>query len=278
MRGLWPREKVDAGLWREGSWRHRIGRRLERLLLRRAAGVVVLAAGALEALPALEKPVRVIPTAVDLGRFRPGLPVPPGAEGLAGREVFVIAGALGSWYLLPEMLDLAAEAVRRSPAARILVLTEEDARPAVEGLRVRGIPAERFVVRGVPHAEVPNWFSLAAAGILLIRSAPSKRASAPTKIGELLACGVPVLISPSIGDAEALLEETRTGIVVRDLTRTGYREALDRLEALRSEGSRLEKRCRRTARERLSLSAAVREYSDLYRELSGESRRGRLCD
>ncbi len=53
MRGLWPQEKVDAGLWREGGPMHRTWKRLERRLLDRAAGVVLLAAGAKEHLRSL---------------------------------------------------------------------------------------------------------------------------------------------------------------------------------------------------------------------------------
>jgi glycosyltransferase involved in cell wall biosynthesis len=268
MRGLWPQERVDAGLWPEGSAIHRLWCRLERRLLDRAAGVVLLADGARERLPRLEGPVRVIPTAVDTDRFRPGLPPPPGASDLADREVYVIAGALGAWYLLDHMLDLAALAVAGNDRAHVLLLTEEDARPAVDGLRRRGVPDDRVTVTGVPHREVPRWFSLSAAGIFLIESAPSKRASAPTKLGELLACGVPVLTTAGIGDTEALIGETRTGVVVRDLSAEGHAHALLELAALRSEGPALARRCRRAAEERLSLAAAVREYAALYREIT----------
>jgi glycosyltransferase involved in cell wall biosynthesis len=267
MRGLWPRERVDGGIWREGSLAHRAGERLERILLRRARAVVVLARGALGQLPDLEKPVRVIPTAVDLERFRPGLPPPPGSERLTGSEVFAIAGALGSWYLLDEMLDLVAAAVRRRDTARVLLLTEEDPRRALEGLDARGVPRSRIEVRGVPHREVPAWISLASAGVLLIRTAPSKRASAPTKLGELLACGVPVLISPGIGDTEELVTESRTGIVVRDVSPRGIAGALAELDRLRAEGEVLVRRCRETAERHLSLAAAVRGYAKLYEDI-----------
>ncbi|MHC4861820.1 MAG: glycosyltransferase [Planctomycetota bacterium] len=216
----------------------------------------------------MARAVRVIPTAVDLERFMPGLPPPAGAAELAGREVYVVSGALGTWYLLEPMLDLLALALARSDASRALLLTEEDAGPAVRGLLRRGVTPSRVVVAGVPHREVPRWFSLATAGIFLIESAPSKRASAPTKLGEFLACGVPVVITPGIGDSEALVNETRTGVVVRELGPRGYGRALEELSELRESGPELAERCRRAAEERLSLSAAVMEYAALYREIT----------
>jgi glycosyltransferase involved in cell wall biosynthesis len=267
LRGLWPQEKVDAGLWREGSVVHRVWRGLERRLLDRAAGVVLLAEGAREHLPELSVPVKVIPTAVDLTRFRPGLPVPEGAAHLVGKRVLVLAGALSAWYLQGETLDLSALAIRRDHADHILILSEEDRRPAVEGLSDRGVPESAITDLGVPHEEVPNWFSLAHAGILLIESAPSKRASAPTKLGELLACGVPVLTTPRIGDTEEMLRTTRTGVIVNGHDERDHERALQALGALREEGAALTSRCRETARSRLSLVSAVNEYAALYEAL-----------
>jgi glycosyltransferase involved in cell wall biosynthesis len=271
MRGMWPMERVDGGVWREGSLVHRAGLRLERVLLARAAGVVALASGAREHLPPLAKPFRVIPTAVDLDRFRPGLAPPEGHEELVDRDVYVVAGALGTWYLLDEMLDLLSLALHRSERAHALLLTEEDATVAVEGLRRRGVPEGRITTLGVPHDQVPRWFSLAAAGILLIRSAPSKRASAPTKLGEFLACGVPVVTTPRIGDSEDLIRETGTGVVVTEPDRHGLEAALDTLDRMREDPVGLAARCRRAAGEHLSLDAAVESYAELYSDLGSRT-------
>ena len=133
-------------------------------------------------------------------------------------------------------------------------------------------------MRGVPYEQVPNWFSLAAAGILLIKSAPSKRASAPTKLGEFLACGVPVVTTPRIGDSEELVRETGTGVVTADLSPEGLEKALDELDALRRGGRSLVSRCRQAAEERLSLPDAVSAWAALYEELVPRkgSRTGRV--
>lgn len=267
MRGLWPQEKVDAGLWAEGGMMHRAWRKKERMLLDRAAGVVLLANGAREHLPDLDLPVKVIPTAVDLDRFRPDLPLPAGGEHLAGKRVLAICGALGSWYLLEEMLSFCVVALARGDADHVLILSEENRAPAVAELLSFGVAREDITDLGVAHDQAPLWFSLACAGILLIKSAPSKRASAPTKLAEFLACGVPVVTTPGIGDTEELLTRTRTGIIVAAHDVTSHDRALGELTALQSEGPELAKRCRATAVRELSLDAAVREYADLYETL-----------
>jgi glycosyltransferase involved in cell wall biosynthesis len=261
MRGLWPQEKVDAGLWPAGGWLHRTWQRKERQLLDRAAGVVLLAHGAKEYLPTFDKPVEVIPTAVDLERFRPDLPPPPGGEHLAGKRVLAIAGALGSWYLLPEMAAFCGRALARGDADHVLVLSEEDRRPAVRLLVENGVPRAAITDLGVPFDEVPNWFSLASVGILFIESAPSKRASAPTKLAEFLACGVPVVTTPGIGDTEEFLTRTGTGVIVRAHDAEGHEAALDALAQVR-EGAAW--RCREAAVHELSITDACEKYVRLY--------------
>jgi glycosyltransferase involved in cell wall biosynthesis len=165
------------------------------------------------------------------------------------------------------MLDLCALALRTGRADHVLILSEEDRAPAVSGLLERGVSADDITDRGVPHDQAPLWFSLASAGILLIRSAPSKRASTPTKLAEFLACGVPVVTTPGIGDTEELLTSTGTGVIVRSDGGTGHEAALRELEVLCHDREGLAKRCRDTAAERLSLDGAVSGYSDLYATL-----------
>jgi glycosyltransferase involved in cell wall biosynthesis len=280
MRGFWAREKVDGGLWREGSAKHRVFERLERALLRRAAGVVVLAEAARPLLPPLLAPVRVIPTAVDLDRFRPGLPPPPGQEWLRERTVLAAAGALGNWYLRDGLLDFLSVAAAFDPAAHALILSEDGAGAFARDLAARGVAPTRITALGVQPREVPRWFSNCAAGLLFVRSAPSKKGSAPTKLAEFLACGVPVIATPGVGDTEALLMENRAGILVRPGDPAGYHRALRELRALRREGPELARRCRRVAEEWLSLGAAARSLEALYVEVlvtAGRSRGGSGC-
>ncbi|MCU0726833.1 MAG: glycosyltransferase [Planctomycetes bacterium] len=267
MRGFWAREKVDGGLWPEGSVAHRTFERVERALLRRAAGIVVLAEAARPLLPPLSVPVRVIPTAVDLDRFRPDLPPPPGYEWLRGRTVLAAAGALSNWYLREELLDFLTVAIAADPSTHALFLSEDGAGRAARDLAARGVDPARITALGVPPAEVPRWFANCAAGLLFVRAAPSKKGSAPTKLGEFLACGVPVVATSGVGDTEALLSGTRTGILLSSVDPAGYHRALAELAALRREGPELVRRCRGVAGERLSLGAAVRSLEELYDEV-----------
>jgi len=268
MRGLWPDERVDGGLWSRWNPLFLLWKRIERTLLRDADGVVLLSrAGERllreEGLLPAGKPSAVIPCGVDLERFRPaaagGAEAPAELRPFLGKRIYTFLGATGTWYLLPEMLDFAAEAVRADADARILFLTEDPGGAVGDGLAARGVPPERVLVRRVPHADVPRWIAPSAAGVFFIRSCRSKKASCPTKLGEFLACGVPVVVNAGIGDMDEVVGGGRVGVVVRAFDPASFRDARASLAALRADPG-LAARCRRAAEDGFDAVAGARAF------------------
>ena len=89
----------------------------------------------------------------------------------------------------------------------------------------------------------------------------------PTKVGESLAAGVPVVASAGIGDCDLLLRERRVGVVVEDFSEAGLAKAVDELQALLHDPG-LAARCQEVARQELSLSGVGAErYASLYGRL-----------
>ncbi len=273
MRGFWPDERVDGGLWSRGNPLYGMWKRLEKRLLRRAGGVVVLAeAGAAvlreEGLLPAGTPLEVIPCGTDLDRFRPAAPgtEPAALAPFAGRRIYTFLGATGTWYLLDRMLDFGASAVRSDGEARLLFLTEDPAGAVREGLSARGVPEDRFLVTRVDHGDVPRWISASHAGVFFIRSCRSKKASCPTKLGEFLACGVPVITGPGVGDVEAIVGGGRTGMVIAGSGEADFAAARAGILRLREDAG-LPGRCRREAEARFDAASGARRFSDLCRRM-----------
>jgi glycosyltransferase involved in cell wall biosynthesis len=275
MRGFWPDERADGGLWTRRSLGYRLWKRIEKDLCRDARSIVVLTERARDELRRLGlappgTPVHVIPTCTDLDRFRP-VPAgerPPECRGDAPR--YLVFGSTGTWYLREETLDLAARALRREPRAVLHVLTLDDPGPLAAGLARRGLRADRFVLRPVAHAEAPRWISGARAALVLLRSTWSKGASCPTKLGELLGCGVPVLMSAGIGDADRILGAAGgngAGVMLTRYDEAACDAALSALDALWAAGeSVVRARCRSVAEREFALPAGVLAYDAAYRE------------
>lgn len=273
MRGFWPDERRDAGAWGRGHPSYVLWKWIERLLLRAAGGVVTLSAAGMEILLAEGllppgTPREVIPCGADLDRFsaRSGGDPPAALRPFLGRRTYCFLGSTGPWYLVDEMLDFAASAVRAEPDARALFLAEDGGGAIAAGLASRGVPPDRSLVAPVPHAEVPRWIAASRAGVFFIRSCRSKRASCPTKLAEFLACGVPVVINPGVGDTEEIVRGASVGVVAGRFDEPAFAAARADLDRLRADPG-LGARCRAEAERRFDARRGAEAFERLARRI-----------
>jgi glycosyltransferase involved in cell wall biosynthesis len=81
-------------------------------------------------------------------------------------------------------------------------------------LHAQGIPADQATVLTVAQGDVARYLSAADAGLLLRAPSRMNRFSQPTKLGEYLAAGLPVIVSRGTGRVDRLIEENAAGFVV----------------------------------------------------------------
>lgn len=266
MRGFWPDERVDGGLWPRGGRMYKLAKRFERAFLTQADAVVSLTqAGADEiaTFPYLRGAVpdiNVIPTCADLARFRPM------AERREGPFTLGYVGSAGTWYLLEESLAL-FEAVRAlEPDARLLIVNKGEHDFIRSKLAATEVPAGAVELIAATHGEMPALINRMHAGMSLIKQAYSKLASAPTKLGEMLGCGVPVVGNDRIGDMAALIEGERVGVVVRAFDREALEKAAGELLRL-ARSSDIALRCVSAAERHFSVETGAQRYRALYLQL-----------
>jgi glycosyltransferase involved in cell wall biosynthesis len=283
VRGLLPDEYADAGHWRRGGLKYRLGKAMERVFLRHAAALVVLTETVRADLAAEGGPlaardpadVTVIPCCVDLERSpwdeRARHAVRDG-RGWTGRRVIVYVGKLGMWYLDAEMIRFFAAAHRHDPRSFLQVLTVSPSGALRRALVAAGIPESAFDVRAVRPGEVPALLQAADAGLSLIKPCVSKRSSSPTKVGEYLAAGLPVVSTAGIGDCDRQLADGR-GVLLETLDETACEEGARSLTRLLDDPA-TRARCRAYAEAELSLArTGGPRYASVYaRALAG--RRG----
>jgi glycosyltransferase involved in cell wall biosynthesis len=278
VRGLLPDEYADAGHWRRGGLKYRLGKAMERVFFRRAKGLVFLTETIRADLRASDPllsgrdgDIAVIPCCVDLAAF--ASPSPSRAalraeRGWTDRRVIVYVGKLGMWYLDAEMARFFAVAHAQDPRLRLEVLTPSPADVLRRALGASGVPEDAFAVRRVAPDQVPAELEAADAGLSLIKQSFSKRSSSPTKVGEYLAAGLPVVSTAGIGDCDRMLADGR-GVLLQSLDDESYARAAQALGALLDDaGTR--RRCRSFAEAELSLEATgAPRYAALYGRLLG---------
>jgi glycosyltransferase involved in cell wall biosynthesis len=282
MRGFWPDQRREGGHWPADHpfYRalHRRWKAKEADFVKNADAIVVLAEAAkaeIETWPAWRgAPIGVIPCSLDFETFALASPG-DGAEarlslGIAPEaRVLVYLGSLGTVYLLAEMLAFFAAFRKRHPGAVFLFVGRHAPEPILAAARDAGIdmrPEEVRIIQS-PHAEVPRWLAAADLAISFIITGYSSLGVSPTKLGEYLAAGLPVVVNDGVGDVCAIVERFDAGHVVRDFVPATLAAAA---EAIEPHLDRPREALRARARDFHDVERAVDRYDAIYRRLLGD--------
>jgi glycosyltransferase involved in cell wall biosynthesis len=276
IRGFFPEEYTDAGVWPEGGLMYRTAKRIERWLMMESDGFVVLTEKARKILfpesldggvDKLGRPVEVIPCCVDLRRFDSATPESRkevrGLLGVGERRVIVYIGAFGGWYMTQETADFFAAARVADPNVFVMILTQSSPVMIEPKLRSAGFSDVDFHIAKVLPAEMARYLSAADIAVSFIKPCYSKQASSPTKNAEYLACGLPIIANAGVGDVDELIEGNGVGALVADFSRESYLKAISDVTELR-----VTHRCRDTAVGEFDLeSVGGQRYRRLYAQL-----------
>lgn len=255
IRGFFPEEYTDAGVWPENGLLYRSAKRVERWLMKESDGFVVLTEKAREMILADEtRPVEVIPCCVD---FAERFPSDIGSIrdemreklGVAGRTVYTHVGALGGLYLTKELADLMAEARNLDQRAFAIFLTQSDPTEIVELLKARGFKDADMFVGRVDPAEIPTYLSASDVGLSFVKATYATQSRSPTKIPEYLAAGLPIIANSGVGDVDELINTEKVGLLIDKFEPEAYQNVLFRLRRL----GNVSERCKEVARRRFDL-------------------------
>ena len=268
MRGFWADERVDGGLWPRTGHMFRVAKGFERRFLLSADHVVSLTHAAVTEMQRFDylqghmPPVTVIPTCADLSRFTP---MPRERDG-AG-FVLGYVGSAGTWYLFDEVAVCFAQLLRLQPDARFLIVNRGEHAYILGRLAAAGVPDSAVELIAVTHSEVPRQMARMDAGVFFIKPVFSKQASAPTKLGEFLGCGIPCLGNAGVGDMAEVLEGDQVGVALKSFDETSLTEGLKKLLQL-AHDTATRARCVASAKRHFSLDEGVRRYQKIYEKIN----------
>lgn len=280
LRGLMAEEYVDAEHWREGGIPYRLTKATERRILAATDAIVTLTERIWpiirewEGLRGRAVHHEVIPCCVDLSLFRFSAEdrARRRAElGLGDRFTMVYSGSLDGWYLTEKMADFFAGFLQRKSDAHLLWLTTGSHDRVRDLMRSRNVEAGNFSVLSIASSAVPSYLSAADAGLAFIKRCVSKVASSPTKNGEYLACGLPLIINAGIGDSDSLINEWKAGVLIENFTEDEYAVAGRSIEKMVAE-SGIRKSARSVAEQLFDLNTiGAQRYASLYEKVLGSA-------
>jgi glycosyltransferase involved in cell wall biosynthesis len=274
IRGLLADEYADAGRWARDGLAYRITDWIQRVGLRRADGFVVLTERVRRHLWGERPPpnTHVIPCCADFDRLSPGELDVRAALGLGDRPLMVYVGKLTGVYMDREMAQFFAVARRQRPELVFLVVTQGATDSIVEELERAQVPQDAYRITSAAPQDVGAHLAAADFAICFCHPKPSLIAASPTKIGEYLAAGLPVVSGPDVGDTDAILRDECAGVIVADFRDDAYRRAAEDILQLAADGASRD-RCRDVAKRVFSLrEVGIPRYDALYREIAATRR------
>lgn len=279
MRGFWADERVDGGLWNLNNpifkLIYRFFKRKEIQFINKSAAIVSLTgAGKKDILSWTgvkinADKISVIPCCVDTELFDPGKIQPDQLQRIRQQlklnpDDFILGylGSIGTWYLLDEMLQFFSLLKKSIPAAKFLMVTQDDPGYITGKLGQHQIDITDVIITRSERRDVPLMIGLFNYGIFFIKPSYSKTASSPTKQGEIMAMGVPVICNDGIGDSSRIVEHYHSGLVI-DLP--DYDSCIRQVVSdIRFD----EKAIREGALDYFSLDEGIKKYLDIYTKIS----------
>ncbi|MBI4579191.1 MAG: glycosyltransferase, partial [Planctomycetes bacterium] len=225
----------------------------------------------------------LLPCCVDLNRFPQCADTRRQARHAFGfgdeHTVVTYAGTLAEWQWPAAMFRTFTRIRRQLPSARLLLLVPEADHDKAKGLlRQAEVPEEDYRLEEVPSDQMGRMLVAGDAGLLLRQAHPVNVVSSPTKFGEYMAAGIPVIATAAVGDFSEWIERDRLGVVVAASDDGVSADAADRivsfLEDVRANRQVWSARCRAIAAERLDWQTQIRELARSYRELLGPAECG----
>lgn len=279
MRGFWADERVEGKLWKINNPVYKAiytyFKKKELEFLSTADYTISLTEAGKKEIHSWKKihnqPIRieVIPCCVDTTLFNPDtIDKKIKAEYKKKLNItdldYIISylGALGTWYLLEEMLSFFKELIKKKDNSKFLIISQENSEHILNTAKNLGIPHAKLIIINAERNVVPTLLSLSDISIYFIKPSFSKKASSPTKNAEIMSMGIPIICNSGIGDIDLIGK--RGCIMLDSLNDQEYRKAIMELD-------RISKvpiyHIRQAAIDIFSLEKGINSYQGVYKKI-----------
>jgi len=282
IREFYADSRVEGGMWNTKNLVYKtiynFFARKESEAVRQSDGIVCLTYAAEKIIKGWSEyktsiPLEVIPCSADLDLFDYSKIDEKEKAALKtelniATDNFVISylGSIGGWYLTAEMLQFCKLLSKRIPAAKFLFISPHRHEEIKAIAAEYGIPADKVLVKKASRVQVPALLSLSSYSIFFIKPCYSKQSSSPTKHGEIMAMGIPVITNGGVGDVEEIVLSCKSGIVINEFTDAVFESAINEVKNKRAYDAAA---IRQGAFKWYSLDNAIEKYTRIYKAILG---------
>ena len=268
MRGFWPEEKVDRAGWSTNSFKYLIAKYFQDRIISRSDKIVTLTDQAkykiLNEFPELDSSVfEVIPTCTDTNKFEL-------LKQEKDNEFEIIFGHLGSVdtaYSIDPIIKMIKNFQELGKKIKVIFFNQGSHEYIRSRLKHFNISRSFSEIQELDFESVSNNLRKIHIGCFFAKYSTSIIGSLPTKMGEFLSSGKPIVCNPANEDIVGIIENNGVGLIERLESNYSAEDLFISLQGLISD-QEMPKRCRNLAESFFALSLGVKKYKKIYIELS----------
>tara|TARA_Y100001968_G_C19274145_1_gene675813 strand:+ start:40 stop:756 length:717 start_codon:yes stop_codon:yes gene_type:complete len=208
-----------------------------------------------------ESKIFTIPTCVDIDRFN-FVPI----SNKKNRTFSCIGTVLSDWFLIDWLALFYKEVFSYDENAQFQIVTRDNPNEIYEKLSLSNLLEKKIQIYSSLPETMPHIISAHTVSCMFFKPGISKLGSSPTRAGEILSVGRPVVCNSGVGDMEKIINGGNVGIILNQKQKENFRQGIIKLYKL-LEDSNLDKRCRKTAEEIYSLKMGSQNYDLIYKSL-----------
>ena len=268
MRALWPEELITSSRINRNSFLHKIIILNERLCLRDASTVVTLTNASVKYLnkkyskELKNKELVVIPTCVDLNKFRMCL------YDKSQENKSMVHGCIGTvlsgWFDIKWLAIWFNKLAEINQNSTFEIISQDDSKVIRSLVDPENLLGRRLKIYSCFPQDVPNAIKNHSISTMFYKGGEvSELGRSPTRLAEVLACGIPVVVNRGVGDVADIVTQNRVGIVLDGIDALSISNAIDNLHSLYLDEG-IHRRCRDTAEKIFSLEFGIDNYRKAY--------------
>ena len=277
MRGFWADERVDGKIWSLDDFIYKkiynYFKSKEKEFLQYSDYTISLTKTGEKEILAWNLPnqskIKVIPCCTDENLFQKKNIQNVRNELGFNRDDFVISyvGSIGTWYMLDEMLDFFKCLQVKKPNAKFFFITKDNPQLIIEKVKSKKIDISAIKIKPSSREMMPSYIGASNFSIFFILPVFSKKASSPTKMGEIMNLGIPIVCNSGVGDVDEIMGKSMPELLVKDFSNNEYDRVID---LITNNYKPNQKSIVETSHSYYSLEKGVEKYKEVYKKILGE--------
>ena len=272
MRGFYPDERVDGKIWSLNNFIYKkiynYFKFKEKEFLQFSDYTISLTENGKKEILSWNLPnqskIKVIPCCTDENLFQTKNIQNVRAELGFNKDDFIISyvGSIGTWYMLDEMLDFFKCLQLKKPKAKFFFITKDNPQLILEKAKSKDI--DSIKIKSSSREMMPSYIGASNFSIFFILPVFSKKASSPTKMGEIMNLGIPIICNSGVGDVDEIMQKSMPELLLKEFSNKEYERIID---LITNNYQPNQKAIIETSNSYYSLEKGVEKYKEVYQEI-----------